>query len=415
MAPEQLDGEEVDARADQFAWGLTAFTLVHGKNPRIDDEHLVSPVPLGKQLKGVKKSVLAVLEKALAVDRNARYAAMEELVTALERALFDGSPASTPAAPSAPDSRGTTKKTILAQTQVEPLEEPTRRGARVWSFERTEHASEDAPFHVAAFSRDGRCIAAFGQHGMATFQGAWKSHPLPPALHGRDVRCCAFANDGESVIVGGAHGLAARIMRSGHSERWHPPKREPMVLDGVEVTPQGAITFVGRGATGGVLARVGTNGLDLTWVPVPLLAVVTLATGTQLACGPRGALFAITGSQASALERVTDRHLVAIARLGTGAVAVGAEGVAVHVDESLRATVENVRTTSSLTALSASELGAWAASDIGRLMKRDRAGTWKRVAPDWGCEPNVRAVWAEGVRMQAVASDGSHIEGFRRE
>src|SRR5690606_38205353 len=33
MAPEQIKGGEIDARCDQFAWGVTAFELLSGDRP----------------------------------------------------------------------------------------------------------------------------------------------------------------------------------------------------------------------------------------------------------------------------------------------------------------------------------------------------------------------------------------------
>ncbi len=42
MAPEQLRGEPLDGRADQFAWGVTAFEVLSGESPWGDTEDGVS-------------------------------------------------------------------------------------------------------------------------------------------------------------------------------------------------------------------------------------------------------------------------------------------------------------------------------------------------------------------------------------
>jgi limonene-1,2-epoxide hydrolase len=61
------------------------------------------------------------------------------------------------------------------------------------------------------------------------------------------------------------------------------------------------------------------------------------------------------------------------------------------------------------------EVDAWAASRVGRIMKRDRAGVWMRMAPEWGVEPHVLAIAAKGVRVLAICADASRIEGWRRD
>jgi len=95
---------------------------------------------------------------------------------------------------------------------------------------------------------------------------------------------------------------------------------------------------------------------------------------------------------------------------------VGEDGVAVHVDANLVVTVENVRTSSSLTSVTVGDDQiAWAGSALGRIMRRDETRTWKRVSGDWEVEPHVMAIWAMGNRVRAVAADGSLIMAWRRD
>ncbi|MDC0740191.1 serine/threonine-protein kinase [Polyangium mundeleinium] len=84
MAPEQLRGEEIDARADQFAWGVLAYELLAGKIPFRSDKGAVSlmasilsdePPPITT----VPDGVWQILARALAKEPEARFASMDEV------------------------------------------------------------------------------------------------------------------------------------------------------------------------------------------------------------------------------------------------------------------------------------------------------------------------------------------------
>ncbi len=104
MAPEQIRGDALDGRADQFAWGTLAYELLTGKPPWrgageplavvasiLTDE--ISRTALANA--GVSPTVEAVVRRALSKRAEERFASMDELVRAL-----DGVPA--PAAGPAP-------------------------------------------------------------------------------------------------------------------------------------------------------------------------------------------------------------------------------------------------------------------------------------------------------------------------
>ncbi len=103
MAPEQMRGEELDGRADQFSWGVLAYELLSGGLPwrKGDTLSLVAqvltaePVPLATAAQGVSPDVAAVVMTALAKNRNARFASMDVIVEALDR---PAPPAQSPAA-----------------------------------------------------------------------------------------------------------------------------------------------------------------------------------------------------------------------------------------------------------------------------------------------------------------------------
>ncbi|HEY4057149.1 MAG TPA: serine/threonine-protein kinase [Kofleriaceae bacterium] len=90
MAPEQIVGERVDARSDQFAFCVTAWEALYGKRP-FDG---ISPFSMLNAIerrelhdgRGKLPRVRAVLEKGLAADAGDRYADMPALLAALEHA-----------------------------------------------------------------------------------------------------------------------------------------------------------------------------------------------------------------------------------------------------------------------------------------------------------------------------------------
>ncbi len=93
LSPEQLRGEAVDCRADEFAWGVTAYELLTGRLPwprGADGFQLVRailerlPEPPSKRVLALPSIVDATIMKALAKSAAQRFDSMENVVTALE-------------------------------------------------------------------------------------------------------------------------------------------------------------------------------------------------------------------------------------------------------------------------------------------------------------------------------------------
>lgn len=93
MAPEQLSGQHIDARADQFSWCVSLYESLYGARPFIASslEALLSQMqsaplarPRGDQ---IPAPIFDVLVKGLSPRPAERYADMGELISALERAL----------------------------------------------------------------------------------------------------------------------------------------------------------------------------------------------------------------------------------------------------------------------------------------------------------------------------------------
>lgn len=99
MAPEQLSGGLVDARADQFAFCVTLWELIFGRRPfRVPDVAL-SPTAFLKAIttntiddpaprERILRRVLTVVRRGLAAERSERWRSMDDLLDALERAAF---------------------------------------------------------------------------------------------------------------------------------------------------------------------------------------------------------------------------------------------------------------------------------------------------------------------------------------
>lgn len=100
MAPEQIRGEELDGRADQFAWGVLAYELLARKLPwrggdalAVMASALTDPAdPLPLERAGVPSAVASVVLRALEKTPAKRFASMDELRGALERPERDAAP-----------------------------------------------------------------------------------------------------------------------------------------------------------------------------------------------------------------------------------------------------------------------------------------------------------------------------------
>ena len=91
MAPEQINGEEIDARADLYALGVLFYHLLTGEPPYTGDaaiavayQHLNAPVPSAREARPeVPAELDEVVSKLLAKEPAERYQTAEELLLAL--------------------------------------------------------------------------------------------------------------------------------------------------------------------------------------------------------------------------------------------------------------------------------------------------------------------------------------------
>ncbi|MEU6831223.1 serine/threonine-protein kinase [Nocardia beijingensis] len=104
-SPEQLSGEPIDHRADQYSLGCTLFTMLAGQTPfpstnpgQIVAGHLAKPVPRLSDIRPeLPRRLDEVIARAMAKHRDERFAGCGEFAAAAAAALRGEVPASAPA------------------------------------------------------------------------------------------------------------------------------------------------------------------------------------------------------------------------------------------------------------------------------------------------------------------------------
>ncbi len=141
MAPEQMLSPAVDARADQFSWGVMAYELLGGVHPNatVPPEGppfpVAKPTPLTWQRADVPEALAAVVHRAVSYEPGARFASMDETIRAFRAARSGASWTPPPyAPPQIPRSdlptvahASATLPAMVAYTQSPPFAAPAKR------------------------------------------------------------------------------------------------------------------------------------------------------------------------------------------------------------------------------------------------------------------------------------------------
>jgi serine/threonine protein kinase len=131
MAPEQIEGREVDARSDIFSFGVVLYEMLCGQTP-FRGEHEAAmmysilneePPPLQTVLPGAPSELLHTVNRALEKDPEERYQTVREMLIDLRRLKKDSSRVSrqhipvgpaplAPAPPASPGKSGSQRKRL---------------------------------------------------------------------------------------------------------------------------------------------------------------------------------------------------------------------------------------------------------------------------------------------------------------
>ncbi len=93
MSPEQIKGRDVDARCDQFSWGVMAYELLAGERPWADNGDMLQlvakvltdpPPPLRERAPAVPPVVDETIVRTLSKEPSARFPSMADVADAIE-------------------------------------------------------------------------------------------------------------------------------------------------------------------------------------------------------------------------------------------------------------------------------------------------------------------------------------------
>ena len=130
MAPEQVRGDaNIDGRCDTYSLGATLYHLLVGRPPfkggtraEIMSKHLTARAPNPRKANpDISAAAAAIIQKAMAKKRDARYADAAEMLAALE-AVIEGEPAAA--------AGGAKRSSALSRTR----EQAGRPGSRKWLY-----------------------------------------------------------------------------------------------------------------------------------------------------------------------------------------------------------------------------------------------------------------------------------------
>ena len=418
MAPEQIEGTGADERSDQFSWGLAAYLLLSGRNPRAIDPLLLGPItPLDAIVVGMPPAVSAVIAKTMQRSREHRFGSMTQVVAALDAAMrtkaavapttvpirrTSGRPFYCPGCATQLDENRRCPRCGFIAKKIEPEAKPPAPSPEppkiaAWKLVRSEDRAPFAPL-VAAIARDGaRAIVFRGSSAARREPPAWGTFQLRTNV---DVRCAVYDFDG-SVIVGGKNGFCGRLMLDGTFTQW--PLVTSAMLSACTTSGTGRVTFVGTN----IVAHV--EGANATAFACDAVLTNVARLGDTLYAVGEGSLYGIAQSS---IEKVT---LIDIGRVRTMVtrgddlfLAGGEAGFVWRMDTDRRLAKEPIDDKDvSLVLLAASASGVWGVTESGLLYRREE-GRWARFAGLEEHEP-LLALRMIGEQLVGLTKEGAIV------
>ena len=200
MAPEQLAGDPIDQRVDQFAWGVLAYELLTGARPwGSNDVRAIAAIlqqpapPLGERAPGAPPRVEATIHRALEKKPGDRFGSMDELRASLEGELPAPTTVPAPRSPMSSDA---------AREAVSPKGYLSTGSLRAGRWKLALGGTAVAVAALGALVVSGRVGARARPAVPLPSASASGSLPAPEALHPIDVR--------RSVAVLGLKDVATR-------------------------------------------------------------------------------------------------------------------------------------------------------------------------------------------------------------
>ena len=186
MAPEQIRGDELDGRADQFAWGVLAYELLAGKLPwrgsgdalAVLASVLTDPAdPAALTQAGVSPEIAGVVMRALEKRAADRFASMDALLLALDAAGRGEAPA---AAPKVEPPAGATMAQLFSTAEVREVlgkaieQQAAKDGSTKLGFEDLIAVAAEMGVDVASVREASRALRARGEEKSSALELAAK-------------------------------------------------------------------------------------------------------------------------------------------------------------------------------------------------------------------------------------------------